>query len=74
LQRFVMLAVGGRERNEKVARTCKFMAVSFMSNKNKNSIPVRILPPHNFKLIKYLRVEGERLQDFKSGMRTKRPR
>lgn len=50
-----------------VARACKFMAVSFMSNKNKNSIPVRILPPHNFKLIKYLRVEGERLGEMASG-------
>lgn len=44
----------------------KFIAVSFMSNENKNSIPVRILPPHNFKLIKYLRDEGEKHEKTES--------
>jgi hypothetical protein len=45
---------------DEMGGACKFMAVSFVSNENKNSIPVRILPPHDFKLIKYLRDEGEK--------------
>lgn len=53
------LAANGTKERQAVGAS-KFIAVSFMSNENKNLIPVRILPPHNFKLIKYLQDEGEK--------------
>lgn len=59
--------MGGEKK--RAGEKCKFMAVSFMSNENKNSIPVMILPPHDFKLIKCLQGEGEEDEKQRETMR-----